>query len=81
MKTLIALTLMATAAHASCADSEAMIERLKTKYGEVMQGIGHDSFDRPVGLFISESGTWTIVLPLPDGTACLVAAGTLIPDT
>ena len=53
-----------------------MVERLNTRYGESRQSIGIGSNNSVVEVFAStETGTWTIVVTMPTGVACLVAAG------
>jgi len=61
---------------ASCAEHKQVVERLANKYGETRQSYGLARNNSVLEVFASqESGTWTIILTLPDGTSCLVAAG------
>lgn len=61
---------------ANCAERSQVIERLQTKYGESRRSIGLAANNGVVETYASdESGTWTIVITLPNGMTCLVAAG------
>jgi hypothetical protein len=68
------------AAHAqqqgNCAQRSQVVERLQTKYGESRKSVGLAAKNGVVETYASdESGTWTIVITLPNGMTCLVAAG------
>jgi len=59
-----------------CADREQVIEKLQKKYGETRQSIGLNRTSGVVETYASvETGTWTILLTLPNGQACMIAAG------
>jgi hypothetical protein len=80
---LLAASLLATtAAHSGCraakicGERDVIIERLKPRYGEVQTGAGMTNTNGIVEVFASEeTGTWTIIVTLPSGQSCLVAAG------
>ena len=84
-KTLFALSLgfglavMATAANSgttSCGDRNKVITSLAEKYGETRQGIGLGRNNGVMEIYASdETGTWTILVTLPSGQACLITAG------
>lgn len=60
----------------ACGDRGAIVERLDTKYGEHAAGAGLSHANSMVEVFISkDTGTWTILVTMPSGQACLVAAG------
>ena len=60
----------------NCAERSRVIERLQSKYGESRQSVGLAANNGVVETYASsESGTWTIVITLPNGITCLVAAG------
>jgi len=60
----------------NCGEHGAVVERLAKKYGEARQGLGIAQNNGVVEVFASEqSGTWTIVITMPSGRTCLVAAG------
>ena len=66
----------ALAAPRTCAAHTEVIERLAQRYGETLQSMGMHSSDGLLEVYASEAtGTWTILVTSPDGTACLVAAG------
>jgi len=73
------LALMAHAANSqtnSCGDREKVINSLSEKYGETRQSIGLARNNSIMEVYASdETGTWTILVTLPDGRSCLIAAG------
>lgn len=75
---LAAVTLSSTAQAQgrTCGDRTAIVERLETGFGESRTGAGLSTQNGIVEVFASEeTGTWTIILTLPTGQSCLVAAG------
>ncbi len=63
-------------AERSCAPRETVVERLSQLYGESRRAFGLSSDNRVMELFASDStGSWTLIVTLPDGLACLVSAG------
>jgi|GEM_PF-400091 len=73
------LAVMAYAAQAqtnSCGDRDKLITSLSEKYGETRQSMGLARNNSLMELYASdETGTWTILVTLPDGRSCLIAAG------
>jgi hypothetical protein len=73
------LAIMAQAAHSqttSCGDREKVVNSLTQKYGETRQGIGLGRNNGVMEIYASDTtGTWTILVTLPTGQACLIAAG------
>ena len=60
----------------NCAQRNQVVERLQSKYGETRRSVGLAANNGVVETYAStESGTWTIVITLPNGMTCLVAAG------
>ena len=60
----------------NCAPRGALIERLTQQYGETRHAIGLAGQQQVMELWGSvETGTWTIVITLPDGRTCLAASG------
>jgi len=60
----------------SCANREMIVDRLETKYGESRQSAGLNQNNGMVEVFAStETGTWTILVTMPNGMSCLMAAG------
>ena len=61
---------------ASCAQRDMIVERLASKYGESRQSAGLNQNNGMVEVFASEeTGTWTILVTMPNGISCLMAAG------
>jgi hypothetical protein len=87
MKLLPALTLAATLAAAlfpaagawaepACTKRADVMEQLSSKYSEAPVAMGLASGGGVVELTRSDDGkTWTILVTLPNGVACVVAAG------
>jgi hypothetical protein len=75
----LAPVLFATAAGAQdgiCGERAQIVQRLQERYGETRQSIGLQQNSGVVEIFASaESGTWTILITLPNGMTCLMAAG------
>lgn len=60
-----------------CADRSTVTERLKASFGESFAGGGLRNQQSIVEVRLSkESGTWTILMTLPDGRSCVMASGT-----
>lgn len=71
---LTALSLPADAA--SCGARDAVIARLADGYGEGRHGAGLAANGALMELFANaETGSWTIVVTMPNGQTCLVASG------
>jgi hypothetical protein len=59
-----------------CGERTDMIRQLGEKYGESRRLVGLSGVRGVVEFFASEAtGSWTILLTSPQGTACLMAAG------
>ncbi len=73
------LVLLAPPTHAqapNCAQRHQVVERLTSRFGEIRQSIGIARNSGVVEVYAStETGTWTIVVTLPNGMSCLVASG------
>ncbi len=73
------LAIMAQAANAqatTCGDRTQVVQSLSKKYGETRQGIGLGRNNGIMEIYASDkTGTWTILVTLPNGQACLIAAG------
>ncbi len=85
MRTLSAVLLTAAmlapvSSHAqnnNCADRAVVTDRLTKNYGETFAGGGLRNSDSIFEVWKSdESGTWTILMTMPNGLACVMAAGT-----
>jgi hypothetical protein len=65
----------ADAVEVQCAKHQQLAGMLSKKYSETPVGMGTVNEDRYMQLFISRSGSWTILVTRTDGQACIVAAG------
>lgn len=60
----------------NCAPRTAVVERLADRYGESQQAIGMATQGRVMEMFASvDTGTWTIIVTMPNGVSCMVASG------
>ncbi|MGI9351744.1 MAG: hypothetical protein ACR2O3_09295 [Rhizobiaceae bacterium] len=66
----------AVAAPAKCGDRAKLVKILKDQYKEmpVALGISQKSTEA-FEIYTSESGTWTVVMTMSNGMACVMAAG------
>jgi hypothetical protein len=60
---------------ALCGKRTAIVDALKTKYNETRQAMGIVGTDSVVELYISEAGTWTMLVTSASGLTCVMAAG------
>ncbi|MEO0912988.1 MAG: hypothetical protein AAFY59_08360 [Pseudomonadota bacterium] len=66
----------AAAQQRPCGERDQIVERLGNKYGEARTARGLSHNNGMVEVYASEeTGTWTILITLPSGETCLVAAG------
>ncbi len=80
LKMTIGLGIMVLAAQQvsaqNCAPREDVIKRLTKSYGETRRGIGIARRGAVMKVFASDqTGSWTIVVTLPEGVTCLIASG------
>ncbi len=73
---LLALILASPAqAQSFCGDYGEIKAKLKSEYKEIIRSVGVTSNNDNVVLFESPSGSWTLVLRMKTGMACLMASG------
>ena len=73
---IAALASMPATAQTLCGKSGEMLGKLNGIYTETPSGMGLSSNGGVVEILTSPKGyTWTIIITLPNGTSCLVAAG------
>jgi hypothetical protein len=66
----------AAAQQSACAPRDKMIGDLAQKYSESPTALGLSSDGSLVEVLTSDDGTtWTIIISMPNGMSCLVAAG------
>ncbi len=80
LKMTIGLGIMVLAAQQvsaqNCAPREDVIKRLAKSYGETRRGIGIVRQGAVMEVYASDqTGSWTIVVTLPEGVTCLIASG------
>ena len=65
---------------ANCADRETVVKRLSTHYDEQPAAAGLQTEDDKQALVevwsSRETGTFTVMMTMPDGMTCIVATGT-----
>ena len=66
---------VASAQFAMCGDRAQIIDQLRTKYQESRQGVGLVSTIGATELYVSEKGTWTMLVTVESGKSCIIAAG------
>lgn len=67
----------AFAQQATCGSHDKISETLQTQYGESVVARGLQSATRLFEVWRSgETGSWTMLVVLPTGTACVMASGT-----
>jgi hypothetical protein len=62
-------------AQASCGPRDQIVKVLADQYKEDPVGIGLAQPGQVLEVFASRAGTWSMVMTMPDGKACLIAAG------
>jgi hypothetical protein len=59
----------------SCGPRDTVLDHLAREYGEVHIGQGVTSQGQLLEVLTSPSGSWTLLLSLPNGQSCIAAAG------
>ena len=65
----------ATAQDTPCAERNNVIDTLGSQYKESPRAIGLVSKEAVLEVFVSDTGTWTVVVTDPQGVSCVLAAG------
>ena len=79
---LLPLDAAAQGAGRNCAPREIVVGRLADKYGETRQSIGLGANNSVIEVYAStETGTWTILMTMPNGISCLMATGSAFEAT
>ncbi len=63
-------------AQQACGPRAIILGHLQSNYAESPAAIGLTLTDNVMEVLTSPAGTWTIVIKMPDGTTCMIAAGT-----
>jgi hypothetical protein len=64
-----------TSAQASCGPRGQLVKLLADHYKETPIGIGLAQPGQVLEVFASQGRSWSMVMTMPDGKACLIAAG------
>lgn len=64
-----------SASNSPCAERTNVVDTLGTQYKESPRAIGLVSHEAVLEIFVSETGTWTVVVTDPAGVSCVLAAG------
>lgn len=81
LRTVLALSLLlplssALAAEKTCASRADILDHLAYKYAEAPVAVGLANNGGVIEVLSSGHGeTWTIIITMPDGESCMVAAG------
>ena len=65
----------AGAASNLCTKRASMVDALSKKYEEQRRGIGVASKAGVMEFYVSQKGTWTMLMTMPNGMSCIMAAG------
>ena len=73
---VIGFTLPASAQQSVCGNRGDILKQLSVRYSEAPAAIGLSSTGSMLEVLTSPSGgSWTVLMTMPNGTSCLVAAG------
>jgi hypothetical protein len=76
---IVASGLLASASSApaqnQCAARNDIIRQLDTQYGEKPAAIGQVDQQSVIEVYVSDQGTWTIIVSGTDGGSCILASG------
>ena len=67
-----------------CNTHDIITDHIATKYGEVPVSMGLTGSGHMIEVFVSKTGTWTILITRPNGMSCVTSSGnswaTMPPD-
>ncbi|MCC2650023.1 MAG: hypothetical protein K0R61_2624 [Microvirga sp.] len=72
---LTAIGTSPASAQSACGPREQLVKLLADQYKEDPVGMGLSQPGQILEVFASSNGSWTMVMTMPDGRACLIAAG------
>ncbi len=79
-----ALLVSSAVAAPQCTTHEKMVQLLSKRFSEVPKAVGLVGQTRVMEVYVSQKGSWTIVVTNSGGQACILAAGNDwedVPDT
>jgi len=62
-------------AHVLCGDRTAVLDNLEDTYSEVPKDRGLGNSGNVIEIIVSPSGSFTLLYTMPNGLACIMAAG------
>ncbi|MCG8690599.1 MAG: hypothetical protein MI806_05275 [Minwuiales bacterium] len=62
-------------AQSVCGERAAFVRQLSNAYDEMPKAVGRVSNGGVLELLTSHDGTWTMLITMPDGVACVAASG------
>lgn len=62
-------------AQSVCGERAAFIRQLSKAYSELPRAVGRVSNGGKLELLTSHDGSWTMLITMPDGVACVAASG------
>lgn len=71
----LSLATGAAAAQTVCGDREEIVESLRQSFNEEPAAMGLSSSGALMEILTSERGSWTLMLTMPTGQTCVLAAG------
>ncbi len=72
---LVITTSSTSAQPKMCGKRASMIKVLIEKYKETPRALGLSSAKMAMEIYASKSGSWTVMMTMTNGTACIMAAG------
>ncbi len=75
LATLIAASPALTQESSACVERSEFLKHLSSNYDEAPVAMGLTSTGRVLEVVVSEAGSWTIIVTLPSGVSCGIAAG------
>ena len=72
---LFFMAMSSASAQNICAKREEIIQKLWDKWQEVLTANGLANDNRLIEVFVSEKGSWTIIISDPNGHSCVASAG------
>ncbi len=72
---LSAMIASPASAHHVCKEYGQLSDALKSRYGERIVSSTSKEKDRRLEFWVSDKGTWSMVLVLPNGRSCLKSSG------
>jgi hypothetical protein len=58
-----------------CGDRERLVQELESQFNESVTAVGQVDSNAIVEVFVSDSGSWTIIATGTDGMSCILSAG------